>query len=280
MSTVAYNDTNAVEMIDFKERVEFKDPTQAKGVTATLVPDAGTLKDGLSGGCLTVSNALPGRVATWAGFGKTFTPPLNLGSEQALGVWVHGDGQGAVLNFQLRSPSHVVAGLGEHYVVVDFKGWRYFELIESDAGMYSTYKWPYGNIYSIYSHRVDYKQIQEIKLWVNNLPPQGTSTLYLSQVRALPLQKATIRNPRVMIDGCTLSIPAEMESGCYLEFHSDQRCTVFKPDGNILKEIAVAGKVPVLKSGENRLTFTCDSDTDVCPRVKITVFSSGTPLQE
>lgn len=280
MSAAEYNDTNAVVMADFKESAEFGAPTLAKGVTATLAPESKTLKDGLNGGCLTLSNSLPMRVATWAGFGKTFASPLNLGGERALGLWVHGDGQGAVLNFQLKCPSHVVAGLGEHYVDVDFKGWRYFELIESDAGMYSTYKWPYGGMYAIYRERIDYRQIQEMKLWVNNLPAKGTSTLYISQVRALPLQKATIRNPRVTIDGCTLSIPAEMESGCYLEFDPDKGCTVYKPDGNILKEIAVAGEIPILKSGENRLIFACDSDAGVSPRVKITVFSTGTPLQE
>ena len=51
---------------------------------------------------------VPRRAAAWTMMEKRFTPPLNLSDHQALGVWVHGDGQGEVLNLQLRSPEHLV----------------------------------------------------------------------------------------------------------------------------------------------------------------------------
>ncbi|MFA7172439.1 MAG: hypothetical protein WC340_03335 [Kiritimatiellia bacterium] len=279
MSAAGYDDAGAVQMIGFQESAEMSALKQAKGVMATLVPDGSVSKDGLSGGCLTATNDLGVRRATWAGFGKKFTPPLNLGGERALGVWVYGDGQGAVLNFQLQCPSHVVAGWGEHYVVMDFKGWRYFELIEPSTSLYADYVWPYGGLYGIYRSPINYKQIQEIKLWVNNLPAKGASKCHISPVRALPLIKAKISNPRVKLGGHTLRLPVELESGCYLEVDPDRGCAVFKPDGNLMKEISVAGDIPVLESGENRLRFECDSDANAHPRVKVTVMSYGLSLQ-
>jgi hypothetical protein len=210
--------------------------------------------------------------------GKTFTPPLNLGGERALGVWVYGDGQGEVLNFQLRCPEHLVAGISEHYVVVDFTGWRYFELIEPESDRYANYSWPYGDIYSIYRETVDYKQIEKFSVWINNLPANGTAKCYLSPVRATPLVKAKIRNPRLTVGDRTLLLPVEMESGSYLEFNSPTDCKVFGPDGGFLQDVKIPGELPSLAAGDNRLRFGCDSIPGVTPRVRITTSTFGAPL--
>ena len=39
--------------------------------------------------------------------GKKWEVPIDISAAQALGVWIHGDGSGAILNVQLRSPAHV-----------------------------------------------------------------------------------------------------------------------------------------------------------------------------
>jgi hypothetical protein len=229
---------------------------------------------------LTATNAGPSRSATWARFGKTFAPPLKLGGDRALGVWVYGDGQGEVLNFQLKCPEHVVAGLGEHYFVVDFTGWRYVELVESEGERYADYVWPYGNYYAIYRERVDYNQIEKLTVWVNNLPSRGSVKCYLSPVCATPLVKAKIRNPRVTVGGRTLLIPVEMESGSYLEFKSPSDCKVFGPDGSLLQEVTVTGDVPTLEAGASQLRFSCEGAPEVSPRVRITTMTTGAPLTQ
>jgi hypothetical protein len=191
---------------------------------------------------------------------------------------VHGDGQGEVLNVQLQCPSHVVAGLGEHYITVDFKGWRYFERGESEGERYADYAWPYGGSYAIYRERIDYKQIEKLTVWVNNLPASGAATCALSPVRALPLAKAKIRNPRLTAGGKTLTIPAELESGSYLELRSAEDCKVYGPDGKLLKELKISGALPELAPGANRLTFTCEAEPGVNPRVRVTTITTGAPI--
>jgi len=197
-----------------------------------------------------------------------------------MGVWVYGDGQGEVLNFQLKCPRHVVAGLGEHYAVVDFTGWRYFALIESEGERHADYGWPYGGLYDIYRERIDFKQIEKLTVWVNNLPANGAVKCYLSPVCAIPLVKAKIRNPRVTVGEQTLAIPAELESGSYLEFQSLSDCKVFGPDGKLLQEVKVTGEVPELAAGANRLRFVCDSEPGANPRVRITTIMTGMPVFE
>ena len=74
--------------------------------------------------------------------GKTFAQPVNL-LEQGFGVWVYGDGKGEVLNFQWRAPEHLSGGVSEHYAVIDFTGWRYFEFVEPESDRQLDYGWPY-----------------------------------------------------------------------------------------------------------------------------------------
>lgn len=281
MSAEPYDSTNAVTLAGFTEVAEFTDKAAAKGVTAAIVPSAGLVTAGVPASALfTATNTLPARSATWARFGKIFTPPLNLGGERALGVWVHGDGQGEVLNFQLRCPKHVVAGIGEHYVVVDFTGWHYFELIEPEGERFADYVWPYGGAYAIYRERVDYKQVETFTVWVNNLPANGSVTCHVSPVRATPLVKASIRNPRVTVGGRTLVFPVELESGSYLELNAPGDCKVYKPDGNLLQDVRVTDEVPALTAGANQLRLDCDSAADVFPRVRITTITTGAPLTQ
>ncbi len=278
MSAGAYGDTNAVIMASFSDPAEFAETAQAKGVTATWAPVPGQVKAGAPIGVFTASNAGSARSATWARFGKTFTPPLDLGRGRALGVWVHGDAQGEVLNFQLKCPQHVVAGLGEHYVVVDFTGWRYLELIEPEGERYADYVWPYKIYYHIYRGRIDFQQVDKLTVWVNNLPASGTATCLISPVHALPLVKAKIRNPRVSVGGRTLLFPVELESNYYLEFNPPGDCKMFGPSGNFIRTVKVAEDVPVLEAGKNQLQFECDRDPGVNPRVRITTITFGAPL--
>ncbi|MBP9901071.1 MAG: hypothetical protein KBH45_06400 [Verrucomicrobia bacterium] len=278
MSAEPYETTNAITVAEFKDANEFPERTQANGVAATLAPSTSFIKFGGGSGLITATNARPERAATWASFGKTFSPPLNLGGERALGVWVYGDGQGEVLNLQLRCPAHVVAGTSEHYVVVNFTGWRYFELIEPAGHLHANYSWPYGGAYDIYRETVDYKQIEKLSVWINNLPANGAVKCYLSPVRATPLVKAKIQNPRLIVGDRALLLPVTMQSGSYLEFNSPEDCKVFGPDGSFLQEVKIAGAAPILAAGVNQLRFECDPIPDLNPRVRLNVATFGTPL--
>ena len=125
---------------------------------------------------------------------------------------------------------------------------------------------------------MDYKQIEKFEVWINNLPANGAVRVYLSPVRATPLVKAKLRNPRLIVGGLTLSLPVEMESGSYLEFNSPEDCKVFGPDGGLLREMKITSEVPLLAADENRLGFNCEGAAGVNPRVRFTVSTFGLPL--
>ena len=303
MSAEPYDAAAAVTLAEFKDTAEFANHSQAMGVTATFKPSTDVVKTGTVTGLITATNAGATRSATWAKFGKTFSPPLNLGGERSLGVWVHGDGQGEVLNLQLRVPEHVFDVIGEHYIIVDFMGWRYFELIESEGARFADYSWPYrdsydlyngqvdykpsggpvlhgAGLYSIYQSRLDYTQVAQLNLWINNLPANGAAKCYIGPIHAIPLVKAKIKHPRLTLGGRTLLLPLEMESGSYVEFNSMTDCKVFAPDGALLEDVKIEGDVPVLPPGGNPLRFDCEATSRAKSRVRVTTITTGAPLAQ
>jgi len=298
MSAGPYSSPENVTLVDFSNAEDFPDRTVAPGITADLQPSSVKVKaEQIKGtriceaktrsGCYTVSNTLDNRQGTWAKMSKVFSPPLNLNQQQGMGVWVYGDGQGEILNFQMRSLEHLAGGIGEHYVIVDFTGWRYFELIEPEGERYANYSWPYGNIYSIYRESVNYSQVETLSLWYNNLPPNKTVTCYLSPIRALPLVKVKVRHPAVTVGDKTITFPVEIESGCYLEFHSMSDCKLYGPQGELISEVEPQGDTPIIEAGENQVKFTClpvcceqtgDIPNDISARAYVTVISQSESL--
>ncbi len=241
---------------------------------AELTPTAGTALPLVR---YSATNSRPSSAGAWCKVETTFSPPLNLSGQQGLGVWVCGDGQGEVLNVQLKSPAHVSHADGEHYIAIDFTGWRYFELIEPEGERYAQYQWPYGNIYSIYRESVNYSKIETLALWYNNLPPGKEAACYLAPVRAVPLATGKLVRPTVAVGGKTVTFPAELESGQYLEYFGSGDCKLYGPKGELVREVMAEGDA-ILEAGGNRLEFHCEAPAASRPRAQVTVIAQGERL--
>jgi hypothetical protein len=275
MAAGPYDAKTNLVLTDFTTPNDFAQRAVAAGVTADLTPSKGQIKAGDVSGHYTAINRGSDRRGSWSKCEKVFVPPQNLSGHQALGVWVYGDGQGELLNLQLKSPTHVVSGIGEHYVTVDFVGWRYFELIESNAERYADFQWPYGDIYSIYRESVEFGQVQTLGIWYNDLPLGKQATCYLSPIKALPLVASKLTNPTVTVGGKTLMFPVEIPSGHYLEFASVDDCNLYGANGALVSRVKPQGDIPVLKVGPNAFSFHAETPPGLSLRAKITTFIEG-----
>ncbi|MBI3850572.1 MAG: hypothetical protein HY298_09935 [Verrucomicrobia bacterium] len=275
MSAGPYEASNNISVADFRGAKDFSDSADQTGVTHKIDSVKEPLKSGAASGRFSATNATSNRRGAWAKAGRTFDPSLKLTGHEALGVWVHGDGKGETLNLQLNSPAHLFSGIADNYIVVDFTGWRYFELIEPEAQRFTDYIWPYGDAYSIYRESIHPSAISSLNLFYNNLPPNDSVTCHLSPVRALPTIKAKWRNPSLTIGGQTIVFPVEMESGSYLELRSPADCKLYGPTGELLAEVKPQGGVPMLEAGVNRITISCDAPADMNPRAYVTAITQG-----
>ena len=191
---------------------------------------------------------------------KKFDPWLNINKTQALGVWVKGDGNGQLLNFRIESPKHLSHGArGDHFVKIDFTGWKYFELVEIESSEFSNYIWPDSGfyVYDSFRHTVQFNNVDKLQLWYNNLPAGKEVNCVIGTVKALPMVPVTINDPCITIGGERLIFPVKMESGMYLEFRSQTDCKLYGSKGEFLQDVQIEGKIPTLKNGENEISFAC-----------------------
>jgi len=280
MSAGPYDAPGNITLADFADTSGFDKRAPNAAISAKLEPSSQCVKIGKVSGCFSATSKMTTRQGAWSSAGKTFSPPANLTGHEALGVWVHGDGKGEVLNLQLKSPSHLSHGIGDHYIVVDFAGWRYFELVEPEGERHADYVWPYPGGYSIYRESIRPSSVETLNLFFNNLPPKDMATCYLSPIRALPTVKAKLRNPSVTLGGKTITFPVEMESGQYLEFRSRTDCKLYGPAGEMLGDVTPQGDAPVLESGDNQVRFTCEPPAGLNPRARVSVISHGELIGE
>ncbi|MBI5833932.1 MAG: hypothetical protein HZB16_16690 [Armatimonadetes bacterium] len=273
-----YDSPDGVLVTDFTRPERFT--PQAAGATQSLTTATEPARAGSVSGRLTATNTTAERRGAWTKLAQAFTPPLNMSACGALGVWIHGDGKGELLNLQLNNTREDYTAWDDHYVDIDFVGWRYVELLlrERDAQRHQDYFWPYGGACEVGRSPLVRGRVGAFNLWANNLPPGEPITCYLSAVRALPVLKVKLTNPTVTVAGQALSFPVTLESGQYLEYEGTGEATMRDERGAVIAHVTPRGVVPSLAPGTNALTFAAEAPAGVRARAQVTVISEGTPL--
>lgn len=262
-------------LLDPAKADEVKVARMAAGVTCSAQPSSIAVP-ATGEPAIEVSALSTGAVpieGSWVSIRRTFPAATNLWGREAIGVWVHGDGNGELLNFKV--------GGSHHYVTVDFTGWNYFELVEAESTRARDYIWPEGNVYTYFTdwgHK-GYKTAQNFELWLNNLPANKRVNARIGPVKALDLVEKTVKNPAVHVNGAAVTFPVEMSTGMYLEMKSGAECNLYNKAGKIIQKVTPQGGVPVLKQGKNAISFTGESAGPDETRVRVTVIAEGAPLQ-
>ena len=107
------------------------------------------------------SDAKPGG---WSMRGRRFPAPLDLTGCKAIRAWVHGDGNGQALKFQLTDGR---GGYRDDYLTIDFQGWRQVTLTKPAI------------------NTLRYGQTDGLNLYYNSLPPGKTVTCHIDQIEAV-----------------------------------------------------------------------------------------------
>ncbi len=282
MTVKKLNDQSSITIADFNKSNGFNLSGSAKEITASIEKADERAPDGSAAGAFKASTTgIEPTEGLWVRMEKKFDTATNLSNNQGLGLWVKGDGNGQLLNIRLESPKHLSHGArGDHFIKIDFTGWKYFELVEIESSEFSNYIWPDSGfyVYDSYRHTVLFNNIDKIQLWYNNLPGGRETECLIGQIKALQLVPQVIENPEITVDGKTLTLICKIESGMYLEFFSDKNCKLFGPKGEFIKDVEVKGAVPELKHGENDISFKCTGNGNLNSRVQVTIIAEGEPL--
>jgi hypothetical protein len=284
MSVKKYSDSTNIVLADLSRPGEFTLGGSAENVTGGVVISDEKAVDGSQTGLFFARSSinLP-QERLWIKMEKKFEPWLDIDKNQALGVWIKGDGNGELLNFRIESPKHISHGArGDHFVKIDFKGWKYFELVEVESSEFSNYLWPDSGlyVYDSYRHTVQFKSVDKIQIWFNNLTPGKDIKCMIGSIKALPMVASAIQDPCIETETGKIVFPVRMEPGMYLELRAQSDCKLYSSKGELLQDVKIEGDIPVLRAGDNNISFSCKGNGDLNQRVQVTVISEGKPLEQ
>lgn len=273
-----------MQLLDGEDITGLSPLPAAPGVSLSVAQGPTAPESEVSGITLTSRNENAPAHGAWGGFGHRFDPPADL-NQRGLGLWVHGDGSGAVLNVQLQSTLAAAGGRAEHYIDLDFTGWKYVELVEPESARLGELTWPYsrrhadwgdtvpfGEVLHDYILWVHYGQIEWLNLWINQVEPGTTATVTLGPISALPVESREVSAVTLDVDGEAHRLPVTLRSGDYVEIASDGTGTVFDAVGALVEHVALP-PLPQLPTGAGVITLHTDGG-----RAKATLLLEGPPV--
>lgn len=282
-AVVPYDHPKRICITDGADPAAFQTSTSSGSVSLRLDQAAGEPRGGDRNLRLNARNKGAARRGAWAKASLSFPAPYrNLSGAGAMGVWIKGDGKGAQLNIQLATPREYMHALSDHYVTLDFTGWRYVELLvrERDVERMGDHVWPYAGHYDLYRNPLDLAHISGVNVYLNDLPAGDTTEVAIGPVMALAIQPSELRNPSLTVNGRTLTVPVTMKSGDFLELEPDGGCTHYNDQSDPLAQLRpVRGdEWPQVRAGENALALACQQTPGSGARAEVTVISAGVPF--
>ena len=206
---------------------------------------------------------------------KKFDPPLDLSKHLGLGLWVWGDGGGQQINVRLASPKHMVSGHTDHFIDVDFNGWRYCSLAEAANGTRPNTQWStYADLYGEFREKVYYDHISEVHLMIVGEP----KNLRFKTVKALPIQEDYLVNPMLQLADQTVTFEGKIKNGHYLQYDRSGRAVVYDSLGNEISEMKPTLTRFVIPQGRSTFHFSGSTESGKPGVVRITIGTYGERL--
>lgn len=202
-------------------------------------------------------------------------PYLDLKGKSAFGLWVKGDGSGALLKLQVATGREYTESFSDHDVRLDFRGWRYFSFLarERDVEDYHRYVWPFnGERYAIYRYSLDTKHVGGVALYLNDIPVGGRVEVAVSTVKALPIVKdVAMSDVTVSVNGEDFRLSfSELKGGDYVELE-DGLWTRYTEMGEPIEAVR-AEKTPAFTEGDNRCRVSAREEA---ARIETTFIALG-----
>ena len=167
-------------------------------------------------------------------------------------------------------------GFRDHYITLDYDGWKYHELLEGESDRYYDHKWPYSWIDLLY-WPFHYSQVKGLNLYYNELPGESQTHCLVGRIEALSEGTGPLQSPTLQVGDQRLTIPVAVLPEEYVEIGWDGTCRHFERNGGLLAEPVLEGKLE-LPEGEAPVTFSCVGGEGRSAHAELTICTKGAPL--
>jgi hypothetical protein len=190
-----YGDPGNVVLADFARGNPFKaEATASADLTQSLELAAEKTPDGGPALCYRVGNK-GARTSLWAKASAALPAPVDISKHRRLGLWVKANGSGGILNVQLTGTD----ARRDHYVPLDFTGWRLIELDTPEDAHFWDYSWPYSWTDLFYTAWFIYNATKEVDLYLNGAPAGQTTECLIGRLEALQELPGSVKSPALEV---------------------------------------------------------------------------------
>ncbi|OGV69535.1 MAG: hypothetical protein A3K19_13950 [Lentisphaerae bacterium RIFOXYB12_FULL_65_16] len=270
-----YGAKENIVLADFAAAVPFKpERTASPDLTQSVDPSSEKTPDGAAAFCYRAENK--GKAASeWTELVLSYPAPQRLTTHRRLGVWVRAEGKGGILNFQLAG-TNTQHPRRDHYIQLDFTGWRYVVLDPPEDSRFWNYKWPYSWTDLFYTCQSIYNETNELRLYYNGLPP-GTTTCWIGRIEALAAQALPLQSPALEVQGQKVVFPVAIQPDEYIEVDWSGAARLFERDGGLIRHVSPEGGIQ-FRQGDNVVRLLCAGGTAASTRAEVTLATRGEPL--
>jgi hypothetical protein len=270
-----YGDPANIVLADFAQGNPFKaeaaasaDLTQSLDLATEKTPGGGPAV------CYRVANR-GAKTSAWTKASCVLPAPVDLSQHRRLGLWVKANGSGGILNVQLTGTD----ARRDHYVPLDFTGWRLLELDTPEDARVWDYSWPYSWTDLFYTDWFVYNATKEVDLYLNGVPAGATAECLIGRLEALQELPGSVKSPALEVGESRLIFPVDLPPEEYLELDFAGRCRHFDPNGKVLGAVKPTGRL-ALGRGANVVRLVCGADSDSSTRAEVTLAVRGKPLAD
>ena len=204
--------------------------------------------------------------------------PLDLSGREALKLWVKGNSSEEYINLRLKGRIPLCA-YGDHFIKLDFDGWRLFDLCENDNGELGDLQFKNDldvnsdtAIYQRYREYYGFDAIEKIEVLFSG----DAEGVYLGELLASPISREPVRNLCVSLADQTLHFAGEINTGEYLEYDPKKATAEIYNRLGFVRKIDFSG-ILTLPEGDSELTFSAEAGGT--RRIKAHLMVSSLPFE-
>ncbi|MDD4871533.1 MAG: hypothetical protein PHR77_13330 [Kiritimatiellae bacterium] len=286
-AAAAFGDRSNRVLVDPDQTPEGTASSGSPDFPATAERSSEQVKTGRTSLKLSGVNRASGK-NSWAARTFQLTQAWDPTKDGAIGFWLYGDASGVKLHLRLddgrrrRSRSH--------YVVLNFSGWKYFEM--ADPWVDPVTKWYYPHTMpgdpavelnpgfepDTTLDKIAYNDAGFLTLLLTDVPPGKTVTCYLGRLEALKEFPTTLINPTLSFNGTAVRLPVTLTDHQYVEYWGEKDATVYDKNGFTLGRFPLKG-APLLRGGVNQVEVRNEADSGARTRVRIELVTMGDVLK-
>lgn len=166
---------------------------------------------------------------------------------RGMGMWVTGDGSGALL--LLRMPRH-----RDYVIRLDFKGRKYFEIPNGEVyWVGSDWGGPTRSQSASFKYQTDW-----FKLGFGEIPTRSKATVKVEGLKALAETEVTLRKPIIHVGDGTMTIQGEIKSNQQLRYTGGNSVGLYDRNWKKIKDLPVKLDNYVMKKGYQKVWLTAD----------------------